>query len=855
MGYYCVSNAGSDFAPLFVQDLKVAVSAQVGKAGQHYCPAVFFEKKLSDAYVESLPCFWVDVDVPENYASFDEAVSVWSEKLAGARVPPPTKIVSSGAGVHLYWYFEEGQRDIKDWLIVRDGLIKLFIDHELRGDFAHTHPSAYMRTMGSINEKTGTVVKVVKSNDKVSFASLMVVCADYLQGGKKSGTLAPKRVFQGEAPDWGVIRERCEALREASEPVNQGSVPESLWRALLSIVYVCQNGDQLIHEVSREHPGYEPMKTVAKATGTIPYTCQKIRECGGRCGSCPHVVKTPLQLAKSSEPVALTGGKKVLDEQGRVSVQVGRFTVNENGISTIDKGGEAVAVSSIPIYVGDVVENTAGRVTAGCYLEWDNAQGKKRSEYLPFATLVSLNDFMAWLGDRNLANKVLSPKAMILYVLEGSSFKEKVALRTGASRYGWQDGNLILPYGKVTPDGVEKAYLIGDLPQDVKKPEGVPRGCLEMVFKHFLSKNKGYLVAPMMMNVVAPLFPLLGINPVVMYLSGMSGSGKSTVGYAGSCMYGFTDKYNMAEGSTTMNSLMDKMSSLNCIPLTLDEVSLGRRTDVREIIMQAVNGRPKGRLTKNAKQNTRDEWWTPLFITSNATYSGCMGDDLDTAQGVRVAELSMLESLRIPSSDIARMRDELVDDGANIAVYIVKHKVELMESVQKIMDLITADDRYDPSMRFLASTWATIKCGLKIILDLYPSIFKDILNVMPTLEDRILWSKMPRGSLEVIDNAVNSWINDNNDKIAVWNNRMGCANEDKIRQACARYSSEEDLMYIKVSTINDIIKGVNESMAAFNAWAEAKCTDGGQARKMRLTGRSNPVLVVGYKMEKSYLCD
>lgn len=848
MGFYCITTTNADFRPLFVENIEKARKEQVGKLGQHHCPATFFEKKLADAYVEELPCIWIDVDVPENYNSFEDAVKEWSIVIDKNKFTQPSLWVSSGSGLHLYWYFTE-KRKTQDWIVLRDALVRFFIDNNLKADYAHTHPSAYMRTIGSINEKTNTKVSPVKVNEKVSFIEMMAKLADYVAGGKKSG-VAPtqNKPFLTKTPSWDLIKERCDALRFASEPENQPNVSEALWRALLSNVYVCENGDQLIHEVSKYHPNYNNMQTEAKARKSIPYTCKKIKECGGACSQCKNIVKSPISLGYIKEENN-ENEKSLIKKVDKEVIVIGKYTLTKEGITCPSKDMEEVIhVTGTPIYIGNVVENTIGDAVSGCYLRWTNSNGEERSEFIDYSSLCNQPDCIKWLANRNLMNKIYSLKDFVNYVLTATSMIEKGNLKSGASRYGWMGEDLIMPYGKVTKDGIEEAYIIGDLPKNTIKPTGNQKGCLETVFDYLISKNNGMLVAPMLLNLVAPLFPIVGINPVVFYLSGMSGSGKSTVGFAGMCLYGFKDKFNMVEGSTTMNSIMDKMSSLNCLTLTVDEVSLARRNDMREIIMQAVNGRPKGRLTKNAKQNVKDEWWTPLIVTSNPSYSE--GNDyIDVAQGVRMVEFSMFETLKIKNEDIMRMKNELVEDGANIAFYIVQNKEVLSKGIQECLTRITDDERYEASMRFLAATWAVMQAGVKILHDLYPSIFQKILYILPKLEHKIVWSKIPLQSDEIITNAVNNWINNNNEKISIWG-EYGCINEDKIRVACARFNKDENIMYIKRTTFREILQDCGESTEAFKRWAKEHCNANGDCTRTRLLRKSSPVYVYGYRMDK-----
>ena len=858
MSYFCYTTLANNYLPFFTEDkasFERALEKMSGQVGQHYCLAIFKDKKRGDAYVEGVNSFFIDVDVPDNYDTIEEALSEWKAGLERMGCPEPTKIVSSGTGLHLYWDFKEPVGSV-DWNTLRDAFVSQARKNDLRADFQHTKPSSCMRVIGSVNEKSNTIVTIIGGTRKpIKLIDISLNMMDSIAENQDDiAIMENKYTRNGRLPDFEIIKSKCETMAFMAADENQPNLSEVDWRALLSIVKRCEGGEKLIHDVSRNHPEYDFAKTVAKADKTLgPYSCEAIKnDCpNNRCAFCKNLIKNPILLgynsiidSKINTDEEQLERKELLIRQGE-SVQIGRFEVNKEGIFAPDKDGEIEQITAIPIYVGDIIENTIGDAVSGCYLKWVNSNGKPRNEFIDYATLSTQKDCIKWLADRNLMNKMFKLPQFVTYIYAATSVLEKDNLKSGCARYGWAGEDLIMPYGKVTQYGVEDAYIIGNnVSRDVIKPTGENTGLLKELFEYLVQKNNGILVAPMMMSIAAPLFPKFNQNPFVFYLSGQSGSGKSTVGFASMALYGFRDKFNFVSGETTLNSITDKMSSLNCLTLTLDEVSLKRRNDMREIIMQAVNGRPKGRLTKSAQQNTKEAWWTPLFITSNPSYSEG-NKEIDNAQGVRMVEFSLWEPLKIPVDFIQRLQKGLVNDGMRIAQYIVKNREYLITVANKVLNRITSDNRYDPSMRFLAGSWAVMMTSLEILKnvapDVLPLIDEDRIN---KLERMIIWEKVPVASSDVITKAINDWINNNNDVIAVWLNKA-CLNDDKLKRAWARYEKSDRIMFLSRKVVKEILCDCAESTAAFEAWCKEK---GVQLMRVRLMPKSNPTECYAYYM-------
>ncbi len=114
----------------------------------------------------------------------------------------------------------------------------------------------------------------------------------------------PAGVRGGWPPaDIGLVLRGCGWMRHCSDHAATLGEPE--WYAQLGVAGRCTNGEDLAHELSRPHPGYNAKETSAKLAHAIrdagPVTCAKVRHSlnGGRfCDACPNAgaIKSPVLL-------------------------------------------------------------------------------------------------------------------------------------------------------------------------------------------------------------------------------------------------------------------------------------------------------------------------------------------------------------------------------------------------------------------------------------------------------------------------------------------------------------------------------------------------------------------------------
>ena len=106
--------------------------------------------------VLALKSLWMDIDVkPEKgYATINDAIDALTAFRQAANLPPPTAIVLSGSGVHVYWISDK-PLTVEEWRPYAEGLEALAKTHGLKRDPGLTTDSVrILRVPGTFNYKT-----------------------------------------------------------------------------------------------------------------------------------------------------------------------------------------------------------------------------------------------------------------------------------------------------------------------------------------------------------------------------------------------------------------------------------------------------------------------------------------------------------------------------------------------------------------------------------------------------------------------------------------------------------------------------------------------------------------------------
>ncbi len=284
--------------------------------------------------VSALPAVWADVDVAgDTHASGvlppDRAAAL---NLLEAVPQPPSIVVWTGGGFHVYWLLREpwvletpAEREQAEGLVrkVQWALQKEAGVHGWRID--HTADlGRVLRLPGTLNQKGGRGLPVTVEHFPLVARG---DGADWRYEPDDFDLLeAPPGRDRGERPwsagkgesdgrrwqpaDFRAIYRGCSWIRHCYE--DRTTLPEPEWYAALSIVGRSvtpdADGRRLAHRISRDHPGYSPRETDDKLDHALeasgPRTCHDVAHERGalqdHCRRCPHFghLRSPISLGQ-----------------------------------------------------------------------------------------------------------------------------------------------------------------------------------------------------------------------------------------------------------------------------------------------------------------------------------------------------------------------------------------------------------------------------------------------------------------------------------------------------------------------------------------------------------------------------
>jgi hypothetical protein len=105
----------------------------------------------------ALKAIWLDIDVkppPKGYTTLEEALDALATFVKAAGLPPPSALVGSGGGLHVYWISDKPLTP-DEWRPYAEGLKAAAINFGLRCDTQCTVNAAQvLRVPGTFNHKT-----------------------------------------------------------------------------------------------------------------------------------------------------------------------------------------------------------------------------------------------------------------------------------------------------------------------------------------------------------------------------------------------------------------------------------------------------------------------------------------------------------------------------------------------------------------------------------------------------------------------------------------------------------------------------------------------------------------------------
>ncbi|WP_448187728.1 primase-helicase family protein [Azospirillum sp. sgz301742] len=299
--------------------------------------------------VVGIGALWMDFDIKgPNHKEPNLPTSRQDVEALLEAVPlKPTAIISTGGGIHAYWFLpnpwvfnsdEERVRAVR----LSKAWQKGFIDRAAEKDWKLDNTADLARVLrlpGTLNHKSTPPVPVNLDRwtgeryaiEKLEEAAGVVPAAATVApapSGKRGGS----RLSLDETPTASADRmaEECAWIAHCRDDAPTLREPE--WYAMLSNVGRCSDGKTVAHLWSRPHPKYDAGETERKLTQALeksgPVTCEYVRTSlggSGHCAVCPHAgkVRSPVVLGLPGSDFAVRWAY-VLDTLQFVDIEDGR---------------------------------------------------------------------------------------------------------------------------------------------------------------------------------------------------------------------------------------------------------------------------------------------------------------------------------------------------------------------------------------------------------------------------------------------------------------------------------------------------------------------------------------------------
>lgn len=629
----------------------------------------------------TLKAIWLDVDVkaaPKGYPTLEEALDAVNSFVETADLPPPSALVASGGGLHVYW-FSDRPLPVDEWQRYAEGLKQAAVTNGLRCDAGLTTDCArILRVPGTYNFKTDPPRPVrllgMRETDydfAVALASFATTVTSVVRLPSVVASfdlsLFPKRLPPAEGVeslaagiehadkpplDFQPIANNCPFYRDAI--INGGKDHgQGLWNlAILGLTFV-DKGERFAHAIGDQHPDYTPESTQAmyerkarekdsKGLGWPRCTSFQAEGCK-LCAGCPHFgkIKSPLHLAFQTErPKAVEIPQEKVDHKLAATLSLPKgYTIDQDGyICWVEeketKEGETVQrlhqLFSCHLMepwtektaVGDVLHFTTT-------LDWNDSKKvfNTKTVSLSLRTLKSSTELLdSLLGQRVKPFLPNTPKIGHFIMAWVTELQKKIAAQQSLP-YGWyvdeKDGKrhgFVFGGRLMKDDGTVTEAGHGD-PQLASYYR--PTGSIDpwfTAFKSITAQDRPELEIIVASAFAAPLMVTTGQYSGAFSAWGITGAQKSTALKVALSVWGHP-KLTKETIKSTAKSVINKMGTLKNIPIFWDEIRDAKvQTHLYDTVFGGGEGVEGGRLTSSVMQRERGDWQTTLVACSNLSF-------------------------------------------------------------------------------------------------------------------------------------------------------------------------------------------------------------------------------------------
>ena len=627
-----------------------------------------YSRKADEA--KSVRSFFVDLDVGvgKGYDTKQDALDAIDTFIEANELPPPVRI-DSGGGVHAYWLFD---KDVPadEWKPYAEKFKNFCLSHGLNIDPVVTADLArILRCPDTFNQKTepptptkviGTDMPIYSFDEFKNFLGEIVQSQDDILASIPRGNLSEEQRkaakldnYQTKFSDLAIKSlngDGCNQIKFILE--NSKNLTEPVWRAGLSIAVNCSDGDEAIHMMSEDHPGYTRDATIRKTIlpdgGRLkPYYCKTMEEVNpGGCEGCAFKTKvnTPINIGKEfqpAEPVVETvvqqiqvhSESKALTRLNGLPQELQPFVYGKNGgiyyMPPIEYDGDGVPIPKEPTIVSlyDIypVKRIFSVSDGECLLMKAMLPNDPEREFLlPIKHVYALEKFKEVIASNgvlfNPGNKEVG--YLMSYIIKwGQYLMNKSPAEIMRMQMGWTPNreSFVIGATEYLRDGKEVSSPTSPLCRGIAKhlsTAGTYEAWKEAANK--LNTPSLELHAfTMLTGFGSALMDYTSTSGVTICLTGESGAAKTGALYAALSVWGNPKDLSVLEA--TENGMTGRYLGLHNIPFGLDEVGNILPKTLSQLIHKISQGKSKIRMQASVNAERDHEMSASLvaIFTSN----------------------------------------------------------------------------------------------------------------------------------------------------------------------------------------------------------------------------------------------
>lgn len=713
-------------------------------------------------------CLILDIDLKDkHYANVDEALDAVNALANSMSMPLPI-VVSSGAGLHVYWPMAAGIPS-KEWIDLTKQFRRtaqlfhpgLFADSSRVSDSA-----SVLRIPDSYNLKyeEPLPVEIIQwATDTLDLDELRAHFPQQSPHSIQKPTVTLQLTTESAPTPLAKVVKNCDWVKDYL--IHRGEASEPEWYAMLGLApYIVHNtkdgkvlnGADVAQVVSQGHPNYDSESTTikfmqAKSSQTGPSTCERFRTLRPeRCAQCPFAtsVTTPLQAAALSRPATKEEvvTTTVVTEEGDTESKEVTIPLYPSPYFRGEDGGVFVRAKEKQedgtwkdiierVYDYDLyatrrfrTENTeAESMLVQVWMPRDGLREFK----LPSSLLAEHKKLATYLAEKGVIPESGRSPRVARYMVD---FVRHLQLTEVAevefSRFGWRDAKsanpkFVVGNGYIDKDGSLQAASFGHFLRDAAKSvatAGTLEGWKEGfgVYKDVPGSEPFVLAA--MMGFAAPLMAFTPYRGVLYNMVGHSAAGKSTALQVMTSVWGQPQdthiKISGGRGRDTEVAIYNLIGYLNAVPVAMDELTNMEPESLSDFALSFTSGRGKMRANRDGQNRLNEtEWETIVVGTSNTSLYEKLADHRKgyTAEAMRIFELTLP-----PSDDhfkdhvethIRKLKQNYGHGGRVYMNWVIRNLDKIQPLLHDAIQKISKDASLRNEERFWGAMFACVLVG------------------------------------------------------------------------------------------------------------------------------------------------